>query len=448
MFADQLEDHLGELAYHYSCSDNRQKAIEYLRRAGDNARLNSAYSRASDYLFAALKIVQSLPAESRSGRDELLIESSLGISIVHLKGPASSEVEEHLGRAKQLCAQLHDDAEIFPVLSGLVTFYNFRGDLQRSRELVAQLIPLADTRVSPSNRVGAQIVAANTRFVAGEFLDARSHWQVAASVYDQALAGEVAGVDNPRVAWPFIGWVLWFLGFPEQALARVKETVAVAQKLGDAYSSAFSLFAASQLYRDVGDQVAAREHVKAAVSAASRYGSSYQLARAAFVKGATEARFGDVSRGLEEMRAAAKQIKATGASVRTYQYALLAKACGDAGQIDNGLEFVVRGLELQNDTGERLGYPELFRVRGELLSRGGEQSDAEAALRAAVEAAAAQQARSYELRATTSLARLLRDINRGDEAQAMLAEIYNWFTEGFDTADLKDAKALLDELSI
>ena len=126
------------------------------------------------------------------------------------------------------------------------------------------------------------------------------------------------------------------------------------------------------------------------------------------------------------MRAAAKQIRATGASVRTYQYALLAKACGDGGRIDEGLEFVAKGLELQSNTGERLGYPELFRVRGELLLSGGEQSDAEASLRAAVDAASAQQARSYELRATTSLARLLRDTNRRDEARAMLADIYNW----------------------
>ena len=188
------------------------------------------------------------------------------------------------------------------------------------------------------------------------------------------------------------------------------------------------------------------------VKIAEEYGFSFQLGRATLQRGAVLASQGKVEDGVAEIRRGAEQIAATGAEVRSYQHAYLAEALRQAGSVAEALMVVAAGLSAVKQTGEGIGEAELHRIQGELLwgaegASADAVSEAEASLVKAIEVARSQAARSLELRATMSLARLLDKKGKRVEARAMLSEIYNWFTEGFDTADLKDAKTLLDELS-
>ena len=427
-FKESLNDHLDEIARHYSQSANLPRAVEYLRYAGEAAIRRFAYPSAMHQLHDALGLLQTLPESVERDRQELPLQMTLGKVVGWEKGHASADYERAFSRARELCTRLGDEDQLFAVLEGLTAYLDFTGELRTARQLEEQMLTLAQRAKDPERLTVVDSKLANTSFLCGEFESSLDYY---------------SGDANA-----FRSWSLWTLGYPDHALLSCNESLQVTREWNQPFPLAVALFAAALIHLRFRDTESAHRYAEEAVAIAAENGFSFELARARFLNGAERAILEKRKEGISEMTAAMESILSTGASMRTYQLALLAEAYSAYGCIEEGFATVDDSLATHSRTTEAIGLPELYRVRGELLLVARRGAEAESAFRQAIVASRKQNAKSWELRATTSLARLLAKQSRGDEARKMLAEIYGWFTEGFDTPDLKDAKALLDELSV
>jgi predicted ATPase/class 3 adenylate cyclase len=466
LFSGQLDDHLDDLAHHYSRSDNLEKAIEYLGRAGHQALQRSAYVDAISNLGAAKSLLRKLPDNRERIQQELLIQLAISPALMAIKGWAGPDVEQAYTRARELCQRLDDPPELFSVLFGLRTALLFRGELRKAYELSEQLLLLAQRGRDSAQFLYAHSALANTCFWMGRFPDARENLKRAISVYDpehhRSLAFRYFGVDAKASCLSYGTWTLWLQGYPNQALAKGQEALALAQALSHPFTLAwveFYLGGLRHLRREVN---AAQEHAEIGITLGAEYGFSQFLASATILRGWVAAAQGRHDEGIDQIReglAASSAIRLE--PYRPYSLCSLAEACIEAGRFDEGLVALNEALEATGKNEIRFYEAETNRLRGELLLRQRERSgaqqtsplgasetvEAQRCFERATEIARNQNAKSWELRATISLARLLK--RRGDVARARekLTDIYSWFTEGFDTADLIDAKTLLDELS-
>jgi len=472
LFAGQLEDHLDELAHHYGRSDNIEKAVEYLGRAGRQALHRSAYTEAVNCFRAAIDLLQKLPDGPERMQRELLLQLALGPALIAAKG-WGEEMERAYTRARELCARLGDPPEeLFTALYGLWAAHLLRGELRKSHQLGEQLLRRAESAHDAALLLYARYALGITSNLMGEFLSAREHVEIAINLYDperhRALTSRYEGVDAGVIILSQAALVLWQLGYPDQALKRSNEALASAERLSHPQSLSRAGMLASvfhQLRRDVG----AVQHTADGVMALSaEHGITESLAFVTILRGSAMAAQGRCEEGIALIQQGSAMFRAAGVEgVQSQNLCWLAEACMEAGRFDDGLSALTEALATADKNDERVAEAEIYRLKGELLSRhqaernGAEQTsprgasgiadsnaaEAQRCFERAIEIARKQSAKSWELRATMSLARLLAKEGHRDEARSMLAAIYNWFTEGFDTADLKDAKALLDELS-
>jgi predicted ATPase len=287
----------------------------------------------------------------------------------------------------------------------------------------------------------------------GAFLSAREHLEKAISLYEperprsRTLNG--LGVDAGVFCLSVASATLWQIGYPDQALKRDNEALALAQRLSHPYSLAFAQFFPgflSQCRREVRE---AHQYAENIIGISAEHGFAQLLAFGTSLRGWAMAAGGN-REGLAQLQQGLAGSRATGTELyMPYLLCLLAEGYSEAGRLDDGLSALAEALDAADQRDERQAEAEIHRLKGELLLRQDESNAGEArkCFERAIEVARQQSARSWELRATMSLARLLMTQGKRDEARAMLADIYNWFTEGFDTADLKDAKALLEELT-
>ena len=243
---------------------------------------------------------------------------------------------------------------------------------------------------------------------------------------------------------------LWQLGYPDQALKRGNEALAFAQTLSDPFSLALAEYDFGVLRQYRREAGAAQETEEGVIALSAEHGFPDWLAQATTLRGWAMAEQGHNEEGIAQIKEGLAAYRATGAELNwPYFLTLLAEAYMETGRLEDGLSVLTEALAAADEHEDRHHEAEIHRLKGELLLRQDDSSAAEAqsCFLRAIDVARKQSAKSFELRATTSLARLLNEQGRSDEARTMLAEIYGWFTEGFDTADLKDAKALLDELT-
>jgi predicted ATPase len=260
------------------------------------------------------------------------------------------------------------------------------------------------------------------------------------------LYGEDAGV----ICRSYAAWTLWYLGYPDQGLVRSQEAVTLAQQSANPFSLANALSWGAVFHQFCREGHAAQECAEASISVATDQGFPYWRAYSSISRGWALVHQGQGKEGIEQMHQSMQAFRATGAELaRPYILALLAEAYETMGQPAEGLRTLTEALTLVDKTGERWYESEIYRLKGELLLQQNSDNhiEAEACFHHALDLARSQQAKSLELRAATSLARLWQQQGKRQEAHDLLAPVYHWFTEGLDTADLQDAKALLEALA-
>jgi class 3 adenylate cyclase/tetratricopeptide (TPR) repeat protein len=447
LYPERLDDHLGDLAHHYGQSGNARSAVKYRHLAGRQAAARMAYDEAIAHFTAALEVLGCLPDGSERDRQELALRADLGPYLIATKGPAAEEVATGFGRARDLCEKLGEQVQLFWVTYALQFSHLLRLELRAARELGDWQIELAARSQNPAMLMAAYAAMAEVLSDLGEF-DA-AHDLCAKGLALDYIPGTFPFLEigEPRtMLLAHSSRDLFILGYPAQALARSREALSGARQLGP-HSLAFALNAAADVHRYCGDEPKARESTEALASLASERGFLLWSAQAVFLRGLALVAEGQVEEGIIELRRGAASVEMTGTVAGVWKLSL-AEAYAKLGRSEEGLAAIAETLELMEKTGLRVFEAELYRVKGELtlLRAPLMVSTAESAFRQAVASARRQGAKSWELRATVSLARLLKAQGKRDEACIMLSEIHGWFTEGFDTADLKDAKALIGEL--
>jgi len=309
--------------------------------------------------------------------------------------------------------------------------------------LAQQLLTLAEGADKPAELMLAHGALGVECLMSGEFAAARKHLEQASPRLDWSRSGS-SGVFYRC----FGAWALWALGYADQAVEWSHEVLASAEVLSRWEWLATALALTARLHMFLRDAHMAQVRADAAIAIATEHGFPYELAQGTFVHGWALAHQGHLEEGVAEMRRAATALEATGFVARPRWLAFLAEACAKSDDPGMGLKLLGEGMASMKCTGERIYEAELHRLKGEflLMCDAANALEAEDCFRTAVDVARRQGGRSLELRATVSLTGLLEKNDRRDEARTMLAQIYNWFTEGFETADLKDARALLDEL--
>lgn len=451
-----------ELAVHFERGGELNRAVQYRQQAGQNALRQHGYQEAIAHFRRGVDLLLTLPDTPERRQQELAFQVALGSPLQALEGYGAPEVETVYTRARELSQQIGETAQMFPVLRGLYVFYLLRGKIQAAHELGARLFSLAQSIQDAAFLLEAHFAVGQTLMFRGEFVAAREHLEQGIALYDPVrhhahafLYGQDPGVFCQILA----AWNLCFLGYPDQALRTNHEALIVAQEVAHPLSlaAAQAFFSITHQFRREGP--AAQEHAEATIAFCSQQGFPFFLAFGVVLRGWALVEQGRTEEGIAQIRKGLIAYRATGAELATVRFsALLAEAWGKAGRPGEGLTVLAEALMAVNKDGERDYEAELYRIKGELTLQKfqvpGSQfqatdprGEAEACFRQAIAIAQKQHAKSLELRAVMSLVRLWRQQAKTAEARQMLVEIYGWFTEGFDTRDLQDAKALLDALA-
>jgi predicted ATPase len=470
LFPARLEDHYSELAYHYSRSGNTQRAVEYLRLAGQQAGERSAYAEATEHFTAALELLKTLPDTPARDQRELALQLARGPALGNSKGYIVPELEQVYTRARELCQQVGEPSQLFTVILELRTFYHLRGQLQAARELGEQLLGLAQQMQNAAFLMLAHRALGATLCSLGELASARVHLEQSLALYDpqQHRADDILYGQAPlMLGFGYLAWTLWSLGYPAQALEKTHVMFAAPQELFRPASLAAALGSTLRLHLYRRERYAAQERAEALIALCTEHEFPNWMSWGIFARGWILAEQGQVEEGILHMRQVIADDTVSGGLWTQSFLALLAEVYGKAAQVEEGLNTLAEASATVDKTGERYYEAELYRLKGELTLQkfkvqGSEfqvtspqsptpshqaEAEAEACFLKAIDIARRQQAKSLELRAVMSLSRLWQQQGKKDAARQMLADIYNWFTEGFDTADLKDASVLLEQLS-
>jgi class 3 adenylate cyclase len=445
MLAGQLEDHLDELAHHYSRSSNLGKAIEYLTLAGERAYRRSDLNEAARQQELALELIGTrAPADSIRRRNEPGLLLAYGTTLGDL-GSANDAISS-LERAFKLAEDLLDESMMIQVLSALrLVMLTVRGP-RDALPIANRLLKLtADSKNSHSAALGHSSVGGVLYYLC-ELPRALYHFERVIELDPPTTLGGKRPGDPRARALGYSALTLWQLGYPDQASERVKHSLAAADTDLAAPDAIWSYYRAWAVYRWLGDITLVRENVRKASAAAADKGISAHGVTL-IIDGWALAASGESRQGIEEIKRGIAEWRESGRATFVEPFEILADACLLGAELEEGFRTVSEGLELLQRSGDVLCEAALYRLLGELLARTDADERAEAAFRNAISIANRRSLKSWELRASTSLAKLLAKQGRRAEGYATLAEVYNWFTEGFDTADLKDAKALLDELN-
>jgi predicted ATPase len=381
----------------------------------------------------------------------------LGVALLITKGWGAPEVERAYVRARELCRQIGDAPELPSVLWGLFQIAGNRPDFPRQSKMAEELFVLAQQNEDPTLLLVASFAVGFSFYWLGQFTLARAHAEQGLAHYDpqkhRSLAlmyGQDLGVSCQITA----SWASCLLGYPDEARTGGQKALTVARDLGHSFTSIEALSLLTVVHQCRQEVKATQDGAEAMIELGTQQGIAFFLSWGTILRGWALAKQGQKEEGLQQMRQGLAACRATGAKVgESRWFALLAEIYAEIGQVQQAINLLADAFTHVDQTGERFYEAELHRLKGEFALRlpsSGKSNlhEAEACFQHSITVARRQHAKSWELRATTSLARLLAQHDRPDEARAILAEIYNWFTEGFDTADLKDAKALLDELAI
>jgi predicted ATPase/type II secretory pathway predicted ATPase ExeA len=469
-YGERAKEIAAELAVHFVEGRYYHKAVQYLQQAGKNAVGRSAHQEAVAHFTRGLDLLATFPDTPERKRHELALQVALGVPLVRTKGYAASEVAQAYGRARELCQQIGEQPELFTILVGLCSFYLVRAELQTAHMLAEQCLRLAQHAQDPALLVEAHFILGVTLFYRGELTTAQAILERGRAFYDPQAHGSLTviyGQDPGIGCRSYASLASWLLGYPDQALGKSHDALSLARELSHPFSVGATLQTAVWLCQYRQEEHAVQAHAEEELELSKENGFALWLAVGMLQRGWALSEQGDGEKGLAQMCEGITALNATGAKLsQPYHLALLAQTHGKNGQLHEGLAVLDQALAAVDKTGERYYEAELYRLKGELalqqssvassqLSAPNPQSpipsshaEAKECFLKAIEVARRQQAKSLELRAAMSLARLWQSQGKIAEARKGLEEISSWFTEGFDTKDLRDAAALLSELGV
>ncbi len=477
-YRNRTEEIAAELAVHFEQARDYARATRYLAQAAEGAIRRCAHEEAVSHLTKSLELLRTLPDTPARTQQELALHTTLGISLQAIRGYGNPLVEQAYAQARALSARVQEPEQLFRVLFGLCQLHVVRAEYSIARTLGDQLLSLAQRSHNPALLTEAHGLVGVTLFHLGEIGAAQSHFEEGMAVYDPAHHRSLAKTysQDPWVACrSYSAHVFWLLGYRDQAFTRVREALRYARELGHPFSEAFALHDEVFIHQLSDNVPAVRAEVEVLLALAREHGFQHWELAAHGLRGWALAREGESVVGLGLMREGSGVRQNMGSNLRMpYHHARMAELYGQAERPEEGSNQLEKALSIMTTTGERWWEAEIYRLKGTLTlqkgARGWElgageevsqkskitdprpltpdpQGEAEACFLKALEVSRHQQAKSLELRATMSLARLWQQQGKHHEAHTMLSDIYNWFTEGFDTKDLQEAKALLAKLS-
>jgi predicted ATPase len=449
-FPETLKTQPELLAHHYTEAGLCDQAIPYWQQAGQQALQRSAYQEAIGQVTKGLELIQMLSRTPGHLEQELTLQTVFSSAVVAMQGQGSHEAFVALDRARELCHEVDDPQRLFPVLRGLWMYSLQQKDSQKTSELAEQLLALAERQQDTVLCIVAHQVMGATLVLLGAFAAGRDHCEQGIALYDRQQhqrLGPLYGQDPGVSCLVYGAWSLWHLGYPDQALNWSQEAIDLAQDVSHPVSLSWALSAASWTHTYRREGRAAYELAEAAIDVATTHDFPHWIAMGKLMRGQALAELGHWDSAVAQIREGTESYHATGARTNS-ALVPLAKVYGQSGRFEEGLHVLTELLVEADRIGTRQLKAEGYRLKGELLLQQAvpDAAQAESCFHQAISIAQSQQAKSWELRAATSLARLWQSQGKRQEAYDLIAPVYAWFTEGFDTADLREAKALLDEL--
>lgn len=443
----------GQIAFHYEQGGRTEEAIEYYQRAAAVAQaMFFSNAEVCRLLTRALQLLPLLPENAERAQTELNILVTLGTALMSSKGDGHPEVEQTLLRAWDLCQSLGNDELSMPILSGLWQCYHLKGDFNEEMTWVRHLQEKVQIKSDSQFHSSAYLALAGSSFYRGELQAAREYGEQLIVGYDpRQIPQQIAllGYEPVISVIQCLALSLWLLGFPDQARNRMQLALELAVQSSQPSTIASTMGMSIVLHQWCGDIHQTREQAVATIDYSVEKGISQWVAHSNMLHGWARACAGQILSGLDELQEGLKSYQATGARLSLpYYLLLLADVFTLSGQHGEGLSTTQESLKILDESGERWFEAESYRRRGELLlAKGANENQVQSDFERALEIARLQQARSLELRAAMSITRLWQKQAKYTAARELLTKIYNCFSEGFDTSDVREAKALLDALA-
>ncbi len=440
------------VAHHCTEAHLNETALLYWQRAGQLALQRSANLEAVRHLKTSLELLSTLPETPMQSQQELELHIALGSALVVTQGSAAQEVEQAYARARALCEQMGDTRQLFPALRGLCRFYLNRGQLSTARELGEQLSGLSQREADSTHRLEAHDALGHTLFFLGDYAAARTHFERAIALIDLTSQRALAvrhGVAPGVRCLSFLAVTLWCLGYTDQSLQRSQEAFDLAQGLDHPYSLAQAHHLAALLYLRRREALAVQAQADALLGLAQAQQFRLYLRIGPIWRGWALALQGNGAMGMEQIHTGMAATLEMGQTLAQGTLGVpFAEAAWHTGQIEAGQHQLTKTLTALESNEQGDGLAEAYRLQGVFLlcQKVPNTIQAETCFQKALAIACRQQAKSWELRVAVSLARLWFSQGKKEEAYGLLEPVYNWFTEGFDTADLQEAMALLTEL--
>ena len=441
------------LARHHTEAGMSEPAIAYWQRAGERATTRSANLEAVAHFRRGLELLEALPDRATRADQELQLLIAYGPALMMTRSSTAPEIGRVYSRARELARETGRSAELFPTVWGLWMVAWSRGDMPTAGRLADELFRIARGHEDPGLMLQAYHAAWPMSVTRGDFWEAWQQVEAALALYRRdahAYHARIFGGHDPGTCAYVIGALIRAAtGYPEHAIELIEKGLTLARDLAHPPNLAHALWFTAEVRQVRREPNVVGEVAAALIPVVSQHGTAVGVANATMLRGWARTMQGDIEHGIAELHDGLTAWRATGSKFHVaYRLARAADACRAAGLTAEGLSLVAEALGVAEESGERWILAELHRLRGELLALSGkDRAEVEADYRQAMEVARSQGARLWELRAATRLAGVWRDQGKRREACDLLAPIYGWFTEGFDTLDLKEANALLDELS-
>ena len=459
-FAELVTSQPELLAHHYTEARLVEQALPYWQQAAQQAAQRFANTEAITHLTTGLELLQTLPDSPEHLQQELQFRLALGPPLMAVEGMGSAKLERSFGRTRELCRQLGDPPELFPILFGLAIYYQGQAEHQTAQALGEELLALAEQTHDSTLLVQAHSIQAACFLHLGRLVECRKHCERSLALYDPVAHrahADLYGFDPGVFSGSMLASGLWLLGYPDQALQQANETLRLAQDRAHPLSLGLAFMCLGMIHHFSREATATLRHGESILAVAHEHDIRTIVGGGNLLAGWARASQGQDVEGVAQMQQGFQLHADKQAISQPYWKSLLIDTYRRTGQVTEGLTLVQEALSLVDQTEERFYEAELHRLQGELLlnderrmmndERRAREVEAETCFQRALDVARQQQAKSLELRAATSLARLWQRQAKTVEARDLLVPVYQWFTEGFDTADLKDAKALLDTLS-